>query len=90
MLRGVNDSDRHARSIASIADQVRSVVNLIPFNPYPGSKFKAPEPDRVLRFQKILKDKNIFTVIRTPRGSDISAACGQLVTSDKERERIGR
>ena len=57
---------------------MRCKVNLIPFNPYPGSEFKKPDDVVVRRFQKILLDHHYTAPVRQSRGGDISAACGQL------------
>lgn len=78
LLKGVNDSEEDAKRIAKILRGIRCKVNLIPFNPFPGSKFERPDDDSVRRFQKILLDHHYTAPVRESRGRDISAACGQL------------
>lgn len=78
LLGGVNDSEEQSRQLARLLAPFRSKVNLIPFNPYQGSPFVRPEPERVLRFQSILLEKGVTATIRTTRGEDILGACGQL------------
>jgi 23S rRNA (adenine2503-C2)-methyltransferase len=78
MLDGVNDSDREAFELAQLLQGLASKVNLIPHNPSPELPYR-PSPDaRILTFQRILRSRKILAFIRTPRGRDISAACGQL------------
>jgi 23S rRNA (adenine2503-C2)-methyltransferase len=83
LLKNVNDSAEDARRLARLLKDMRGKVNLIPFNPFPGSEFSRPSDAAILRFQKILLDRKFITPIRESRGRDISAACGQL----RERER---
>jgi 23S rRNA (adenine2503-C2)-methyltransferase len=78
LLRGVNDSAEDAHRLADLLRGVKSKVNLIPFNPFPGSEFKRPEDAAVRQFQKILLDRRYTAPVRESRGRDISAACGQL------------
>ena len=78
MLDGVNDSDAHARELARILRRVPSKVNLIPFNPFPGSGYRRSKPHRIDQFRRILMDAGYICITRTPRGDDIDAACGQL------------
>jgi 23S rRNA (adenine2503-C2)-methyltransferase len=78
MLKGVNDAPDHARELAALLRSVPSKVNLIPFNPFPGSGFEGTEMERVRRFQKVLIDEGYVATIRKTRGGDIDAACGQL------------
>ena len=78
MLGGVNDTDADARRLPVLLSEVPCKVNLIPFNPYPGSRFIAPTPDRVTRFLDLLMRAGIQTNIRQPKGRDIQAACGML------------
>jgi len=82
MLRGVNDTVEDARRLAKLLRGIKCKVNLIPFNPFPGSLFDRPDDASVLDFQKILLDQYYITPVRESRGRDISAACGQL------RERV--
>lgn len=78
LLSGVNDSDEDARRLAKLLREVRCKVNLLAVNPAEGSGFQSPGPERMLAFQKILRDKGFTVFIRHSRGADISAACGQL------------
>ena len=85
MLDGVNDSDQHARELIRICSQLPVKVNLIPFNPFPGTEFKRSSPERIAAFRALLQAKDIITTTRRTRGDDIDAACGQLAgqVSDK-------
>jgi 23S rRNA (adenine2503-C2)-methyltransferase len=78
LLRGVNDSENHARQLATLLRGIPSKVNIIPFNPHPQSRFARPTDEEVARFQKILHDEGVQINVRRPRGDDIQAACGQL------------
>jgi 23S rRNA (adenine2503-C2)-methyltransferase len=78
LLSGVNDSDEDARRLVGLLRSFRAKVNLIPFNEHPYSEFKRPSEARVDRFQNILSTAGLSAFVRTPRGDDISAACGQL------------
>lgn len=78
LLGGVNDGLADAKALVKILHGVRCKVNLIPFNPWPGAQFTAPEPEAVLAFQAYLKARDFSVLIRRERGRDIQAACGQL------------
>jgi len=78
MLKGVNDSDADAREMIRLLEGIPSKINLIPFNPWPGSRYETSEPERVERFGDILRKAGLVATTRKPRGSDIAAACGQL------------
>jgi 23S rRNA (adenine2503-C2)-methyltransferase len=78
LLSGVNDSEEDARRLVHLLKGIRSKVNLIPFNPFPGSEFRRPPDAAVRRFQKVLLDHHLTAPLRESRGRDISAACGQL------------
>lgn len=78
MLRDINDTDADAKRLVKMLRGIRSKVNLIPFNEHPYSPYKRPSMDRVDAFQAILRDAGYTVLVRTPRGDDISAACGQL------------
>ena len=85
MLDGVNDSDAEARALTRLIAGIPAKVNLIPFNPWPGSRF-APSPEaRIERFAAIVRDAGFASPVRTPRGADILAACGQLRTESRRR-----
>ncbi len=78
LLKGINDSDEDARKLAEILREVPCKVNLIAFNESPGIPYKSPSRNRVFAFQKIVRDCGYSVFIRSSRGEDISAACGQL------------
>lgn len=78
MLKGVNDSKQHARELAQVLRGVPSKVNLIPFNPFPMSRFVCSEAETIQEFQTILMNAGFITTVRKTRGQDIAAACGQL------------
>lgn len=78
MLAGVNDTLDDAARLVHLLRGIRSKVNLIPFNPFPGSGFACSPPETVLRFQERLLAHNVHATIRQSRGRDIQAACGQL------------
>lgn len=78
LIKGINDSEKHAFKLAELLRPVRAKINLIPFNPYPGSEFVRPDTDVIEAFQSVLAEKNYTAIIRWSKGTDISAACGQL------------
>jgi 23S rRNA (adenine2503-C2)-methyltransferase len=78
LIRGVNDSSQAAESLTKLLKGVKAKVNLIPFNQHQGVKFKPPEEEEILRFQDILIRNQYTAIIRRSKGTDISAACGQL------------
>ncbi|GAB2507946.1 23S rRNA (adenine(2503)-C(2))-methyltransferase RlmN [Pseudoxanthomonas sangjuensis] len=95
LMKGVNDQPEHARQLAQLmrkfgnAAQLKDAakVNLIPFNPFPGTRYeRAPEED-IRAFQKILLDAHVLTMVRRTRGDDIDAACGQLKGQVMDRTR---
>ncbi len=85
MLDGVNDSDRHARALGKCLQGIPSKINLIPFNPFPGSGFARSSEERLERFRELLYRQGYTTLTRRPRGEDIDAACGQLVGQVQNR-----
>lgn len=87
LMAGVNDSEEQARSLANLLTTLECKVNLIPFNPFPNSGYDKPSNNQVRRFQKILADKGYTVTVRTTRGDDIDAACGQLVGDFHDRTR---
>ncbi len=86
MLKGINDSEAEAHELVRLIDGLPAKVNLIPFNPWPGSKYEPSSGNALHRFAKIVMDAGYASPIRTPRGRDIMAACGQLKT-ESERAR---
>ena len=87
MLRGVNDSEADARELVRLIAGMPAKVNLIPFNPWPGSTYEPSSGNALHRFAKIVMDAGFASPIRTPRGQDILAACGQLKTESQRAER---
>lgn len=79
MLDGVNDSMEQAHELAQALKDTPSKINLIPFNPYPGSPYKRSSNSRIDRFNKVLQEYGFTVIVRKTRGDDIDAACGQLV-----------
>ena len=80
LLKDINDSDQDARKLAQKLRDIPCKINLLPYNESPGLDFRSPSKQRLLAFQKILIEAHYTVFIRTSRGSDISAACGQLAT----------
>ena len=78
MLKGVNDSDADARELVRLLKGIPAKINLIPFNPWPGSAYQCSDWDRIERFSEIVFNAGYASPVRTPRGRDILAACGQL------------
>jgi len=87
MLDGVNDSDQQARALARVLKDIPSKVNLIPFNPFPETRYRRSDPQRIDRFREILHRCGIVTITRRTRGDDIDAACGQLAGDFADRTR---
>ena len=79
MLNGVNDSTDQAHALAKVLADTPCKINLIPFNPYPGSPYTRSSNSRIDRFAKVLSSYGLMVVVRKTRGDDIDAACGQLV-----------
>jgi 23S rRNA (adenine2503-C2)-methyltransferase len=80
MLKGINDSEADARLLVELIAGLPAKVNLIPFNPWPGSAYETSTPAAIRRFAAIVMDAGYAAPVRTPRGQDILAACGQLKT----------
>jgi 23S rRNA (adenine2503-C2)-methyltransferase len=89
LLGGVNDSELQARQLARLLRDIPSKVNVIPFNPHPGSRFRRPAPEQIERFQNVLRGEGVQINVRRPRGDDIQAACGQLQGEEAGRVRRG-
>jgi len=90
MLKGVNDSPADACALARLLRDIPAKVNLIPFNPWPGSEFECSEPETIQRFSDILYEAGYSAPVRTPRGQDILAACGQLKSESQRRKKSQR
>lgn len=89
LLRGVNDRPEHARELVEVCKNIRANVNLIRYNEVEGLPFQRPKDDDVRKFQDFLKSKNVNTHIRSSRGRDIKAACGQLRHENKSKKAVG-
>ncbi len=89
MLKDKNDSDADARELVRLIKQYKlpAKVNLIPFNPWPGAIYECSTPERIRRFSDIVFEAGISAPVRTPRGRDIDAACGQLKTAAQKMSR---
>ena len=85
MLDGVNDTDQHARELVRVCSKLPVKVNLIPFNPFPGTEFGRSSEERIAAFRALLRAKDIITTTRRTRGGDIDAACGQLAGKVDDR-----
>lgn len=87
MLEGVNDSLEHARQLVALIKGIPAKINLIPFNPWPGSAYECSDPDHIERFAQVLMKAGYASPVRTPRGRDILAACGQLKSESHKLSR---
>jgi 23S rRNA (adenine2503-C2)-methyltransferase len=91
MLDQVNDAPGQAKALVDLVRNVPCKLNLIPFNPFPGTEFRRSTRERIAAFQAILADAGIVTTIRRTRGEGIDAACGQLAgqVQDRTKRRLG-
>jgi 23S rRNA (adenine2503-C2)-methyltransferase len=89
MIKNKNDSDADAHELVRLLRQFRlpAKVNLIPFNPWPGTDYECSTPERIRRFSDIVFEGGISAPVRTPRGRDIMAACGQLKSASEKKSR---
>jgi 23S rRNA (adenine2503-C2)-methyltransferase len=78
LIKDFNDGAEDAQATGQLLQGKKAYINLIPFNPFPGSKFERPSDARVLQFKNILDTYQIPTLVRTTKGDEILAACGQL------------
>jgi 23S rRNA (adenine2503-C2)-methyltransferase len=91
MLRGVNDSIADAKALVRLLKGIPAKINLIPFNPWPGSRYECSDWDQIEKFSQVIFDAGYASPVRTPRGRDILAACGQLKSASEKlsaRERL--
>jgi len=91
MLKGINDSLADARALVRLIKGIPAKINLIPFNPWPGSKYECSDWAQIEKFSEIVFDAGYASPVRTPRGRDILAACGQLKSASEKlsaRERL--
>lgn len=87
MLNGINDQPEHARQLVKLMRKLPSKVNLIPFNPFTGTRYERSDESTIHAFQTILLNANVLTMVRRTRGDDIDAACGQLKGQVVDRTR---
>ena len=91
MLKGINDSTSDARALIKLMEGIPAKINLIPFNPWPGSPYECSEKKQIEEFAKIVLKAGYPSPVRTPRGNDILAACGQLKSASvRERKKKSR
>jgi len=86
LLADINDTPEDARRLSKLLSPLKAKVNLIPFNEFEGATFRRPREEQILGFQKILIEKNLTAVIRSSKGTKISAACGQLSANALPRQ----
>ena len=87
VIKNVNDDIASAKKLVKLLNGIKSKVNLIYFNPYPGTTFERPEPEQMRKFQEYLLSKGVLCTIRESKGLDISAACGQLREQELGKEK---
>jgi 23S rRNA (adenine2503-C2)-methyltransferase len=90
MLEGVNDSVAQAKALAKLARRVPCKINLIPFNPFPGTRYRRSGPEAIARFRETLAEAGLIATVRRTRGDEIAAACGQLAGRVRDRTRRGQ
>ena len=91
MLKGVNDSIEEAKALVRLLKGIPAKINLIPFNPWPGSRYECSDWEQIEKFSQVVFDAGYASPVRTPRGRDIFAACGQLKSATEKltaRERM--
>jgi 23S rRNA (adenine2503-C2)-methyltransferase len=91
MLRGVNDSLADAKALVKLLAGIPAKINLIPFNPWPGTRYECSAWEQIEKFSEVIFDAGYASPVRTPRGRDILAACGQLKSASEKlsaRERL--
>jgi len=87
LIDGVNDHPEHARKLVKLLRRLPSKLNLIPFNPFPGTRYRCSSEERIREFQAIVMAGGLIATVRKTRGDDIDAACGQLVGKVLDRTR---
>ena len=78
LIKGLNDRPEDAQELGRLFNKRKALINLIPFNPFPGSTYQRPTDDEVDHFKELLVEQKLRTLVRITKGSDILAACGQL------------
>jgi 23S rRNA m(2)A-2503 methyltransferase (EC 2.1.1.-) len=86
-MGGVNDGAEQARQLTRLLRDIPCKINLIPFNPFPGTRFRSPDPKKVDQFKEICMAGGYICTVRKTRGDDIAAACGQLAGNFMDRTR---
>lgn len=87
MLDGINDSIQDAKDLVRLLKGLPNKINLIPFNPFPGTHYKCSSRNQIVRFQQYLIDQGLVVTVRKTRGDDIVAACGQLAGEVQDKSR---
>lgn len=87
MLDGMNDSVQHAQKLVKLIKGIPAKINIIPFNPWPGSIYLCSSKEKIAAFAKEIRDAGYQALVRTPRGQDILAACGQLKTESERQSK---
>lgn len=90
MLKDVNDSDADANELVRLLSGIPAKINLIPFNPWPGSPYECSSRNRIMKFADIVNHAGYASPVRTPRGRDIMAACGQLKSASEKMSAADR
>jgi 23S rRNA (adenine2503-C2)-methyltransferase len=90
MIKGVNDSVDDARRLVKLLKGIPAKVNLIPFNPWPGTDYECSDWDQIEKFSQIVLKAGYASPVRTPRGRDILAACGQLKSASERMKKTER
>jgi len=90
MLKGVNDSLAEARELVRLLAGIPAKINLIPFNPWPGAPYECSDWDQIERFAEVVNRAGYASPVRTPRGRDIYAACGQLKSESVKQRASAR
>ena len=85
MLKGVNDSIEDAKTLVKLLKNIPAKINLIPFNPWPGTKYECSDWETIEKFADFVNDCGYASPIRMPRGRDILAACGQLKSASEKK-----
>lgn len=87
LMKGINDRPEHARELIKLLRRLPSKLNLIPFNPFPGTQYERSDEETIRNFQELVMKAGLIATVRRTRGDDIDAACGQLVGKVLDRTR---
>ena len=88
LVKNFNMSERHADELARILGKRKAIMNLIPMNPFPGSRWERPDTDEIEKFKNLLVSRKLRVLVRETKGDDILAACGQLKVESSARRKI--